>query len=382
MISNELTRKNISCSIITARINREWPSWENIDNLKILRLGNNIDKWLHRHRWMIQYLNLINKNHLKQRRLFSDLEFWIGLPAVWKQRQCFIKTLLKEAEINKWRFDIVHVFESSWLAGVGDWLAEITGAKTICRCASWPAWQPIPYDAPMRRILEKRRFNPNYAAMNYEMVKNLIENGIAKKKCFLVPNGVEVPKTASDVKNSDNVLYVGNFSQGDKWKGFDLLIQAWAKVIKNVPLAHLIMVGGGDSAIWKRMAKSLGCNNNITWVGETRDTASYYSKGGIFVLPSRIEGMSNALLEAQSWGLACVVSDIPGNKAVVENGKNGIQFPKEDINQLAESIVMLLKNPEMRLELGTEARRRTENHFALPAVVERWIQVYKTIINA
>jgi len=379
LIARSLNARGISCTIITARVKNNLPEFELIENTPVYRFGKNIETLL---RIRDEVSRLLVKPFFQetQDNLLNKINFWIGAPLIITTRRIFIKDILQKSK--KWKKNnIVHVFESSWIPGFGDWLSELIGAKTLCRCASWPAWQNLPYDVPWRKTLEKRRLKPFYAVMNSEAKNNLIENGIEKTKCFLVPNGVEIPAGIADVKQNSNVLYIGNFSQGSEWKGFDILIQAWARVVHKVPNAHLVMVGSGDFTPWKRMAKLLGCDGNITWAGETRDPGSSYSQCGIFVLPSRVEGMSNALLEAQSWGLACVVSDIPGNTAVVENNKNGIVFSNEDESELTESIVMLLKNPEMRLKLGKEARREMEKRFALPIVTEKWIQVYKAILQ-
>lgn len=379
LISSALCNKNISCSIITSRISNCWPDQESIEDLKIIRIGRNIEKWMGYHRRVNQIILNLNRNTSIYSR---HITFWLGLPFILKARKDFIIDLLEKAEKNKWRFDIVHVFESSWLSGVGALLANIIGGKAISRCASWPAWQALPYDTPMRKLIARWRLKPFYTVMNRQMIKNLLENGITRSKCFLVPNGVQIPNNVAEVEKNSTVLYIGNFSQGSKWKGFDTLIKSWAKIIKEVPTACLVMIGCGDFTPWKKMAESLGCDKNIIWIGETRNTSFYYSKSGIFVLPSRVEGMSNALLEAQSWGIPCVVSNIPGNTSVVRHEKNGFVVPKDGIYELAESIIMLLKDTKLRKRLGNEARMQMEKRFALPLITEKWIQVYKTILQS
>lgn len=99
------------------------------------------------------------------------------------------------------------------------------------------------------------------------------------------------------------------------------------------------------------------------------------------MLPSRQEGMSNALLEAQSWGIPCVVSDIIGNAAVVDHGINGLLFPVDDATKMAEAILELLSNDSLGIELGHNARIKAIQQFDLKQIAERMLNSYKAAIT-
>jgi glycosyltransferase involved in cell wall biosynthesis len=176
------------------------------------------------------------------------------------------------------------------------------------------------------------------------------------------------------------VLYVGNLSQGAHWKAFDILIQAWAVVSRQIPDAHLTLVGGGDPTPWEALAARLGCRGSLSFAGRTEHPEDFYRRAAAFVLPSRVEGMSNALLEAQSWGLPCVVSDIPGNTAVVSDGVNGLVVPAGDAPALAGALVRLLGDPTLRTRLGAVARRRAEEEYDEERVVSRLIGIYREVV--
>jgi glycosyltransferase involved in cell wall biosynthesis len=188
-----------------------------------------------------------------------------------------------------------------------------------------------------------------------------------------------MPPKAAEPERHHRALYVGNFSQGSHWKAFDVLIKAWRRVVAAKPSASLVMVGGGDSTPWKRLARTLGCDGSIVWCGPTADPGPHYVNAAIFVLPSRIEGMSNALLEAQSHGLPCVVSGIPGNTAVVAHGVNGWVVPVGDDQALAAAILALLNDSACRMRLGNAARTRAGRHFSLDAVVGRLAGIYRLL---
>ena len=139
------------------------------------------------------------------------------------------------------------------------------------------------------------------------------------------------------------------------------------------------MVGGGDARPWEEYAAKLGIGDSVRFPGESRDVDSSYRQAAVFVLPSKCEGMSNALLEAQSWGIPAVVSDIPGNRAVIEDGVNGIVFPVGDAQRLAAGIVRLLDSPTERQAMGHAGRRRMVQEFSIDTVAARLAGVYREV---
>ena len=173
---------------------------------------------------------------------------------------------------------------------------------------------------------------------------------------------------------------MGNFSQGAHWKGFDVLIAAWARIQGLFPHAELIMVGGGDDTPWREMARSLNCHDTIRWAGATDHPATFYREAGVFVLPSRVEGMSNALLEAMSWGLPCAVSDIPGNAALIRHGENGLLVPVGNAQALACSVCRLLHRRDLRERLGASARRTVETRHSIQGVSRQMGALYRSLV--
>jgi glycosyltransferase involved in cell wall biosynthesis len=183
------------------------------------------------------------------------------------------------------------------------------------------------------------------------------------------------------VEENGAALIVANVTQGKAHKAFDVLFDAWRKVIDQRPDARLVLIGGrGDNSFWVKHAELLGIRNHIEFHGWIEDLTPFLQKAAMFLLPSRREGVSIALLTAQSCGLPAVVSDIPGNLFVVENGKNGIVAPVENVDALAEGILKLYENPALRAEMGAAARQVIEKRFSIHAVAERMIkEVYPKV---
>ena len=304
------------------------------------------------------------------------VEFWFMLPFVWISRLLFIIALGLYFAFRKPVYSVIHLHEPSWLGGVAVWLSRWSGSRVLCQEATSPALSVIGYDTPFRKVWGHLRLKADYIAMAPYIRTGLLAKGIKSDKIKDLPNGVVVPGEAADCARQKEVLYVGNFSQGAEWKAFDVLMQAWSLVHQRIPEAHITFVGGGDYSVWQEMARKDGCLESITFAGRTSAPGGFFSKAGMFVLPSRVEGLSNALLEAQSWGLPAVVSDIPGNIAVVENEVNGIVSITGNSRSLADAMLCLLSDDSLRKRLGEAARKKAEKCFNIDVVVDDLIKIY------
>ncbi len=255
------------------------------------------------------------------------------------------------------------------------------GCAVVCQEATSPALPTIGYDTPFRRALMRLRLKPTYIAMADYVLEQLIDRGVRPGAIHIVPSGVSVPPDPSSGMGSPNVLCVANFSQGAKWKAFDVLFEDWPIVAKQVPQARLYAVGAGDSSEWQAILADKGVSDSVIFTGTVADISKYFSQASIFLLPSRVEGMSNALLEAQMWGLACIVSDIPGNMAVVKHEINGISVPVNDAQALADAVLSLLADEALCRRLGCVARKRAISEYGIESVVDRLSFVYQEVLK-
>lgn len=316
--------------------------------------------------------------NLGQGQIISALIFWLILPLEQLSRLSFLVELLFFVRnSNNYDLSVIHIHETGWLAGVGVMLGKRWGIPVICKVRNTPALDVIGYDVPFRRKWHRLRSKACFIALNQSLKQELLAQGITEGRIRVIPNGVELPDLAVKSNHNIEVLYVGNFSQGQKHKAFDTLLNAWAIVVQNIPEACLTIVGRGDYLPWERLAKRLSCEKSISFIGHQSDIHRYYSKAGIFVLPSRYEGMSNALLEAQSWGMACVVSDIPANTAVIDDGINGLCFPVEDYKEFSQKLLFVMRNEHKRIEFGRNARKKAEEQYDILRVAEQLVDYYR-----
>lgn len=297
------------------------------------------------------------------------------------QHWLFMKRASAFLRIHRNDFDVLDVHMLDWLAGWAGQLKRRYGYPVVGTQATFPALLAIEKPSiPNRRGLEKDLHALSiYVGKTRAAVEDLAWKGIEKSRIRLIPNSVEIPGTTADVVANSDVVYIGNLTQGSS-KAFDILFEAWVMVAKQTPSAHLTVVGSGDSGEYVKQLRQAGCEASVTFAGYMEDVAPAYLKAGLFILASRREGMSNALLEAMSYGLPAVVTDIPGNTAVVQDGKNGLVVPVNNASAFAEAIVRLLDNPPLRRELGRRARQIAEQQFNISKVVEQMTGAYRDAI--
>jgi glycosyltransferase involved in cell wall biosynthesis len=99
------------------------------------------------------------------------------------------------------------------------------------------------------------------------------------------------------------------------------------------------------------------------------------------VLPTRMEGLPNALLEAMAAGLSCIASDIGGNVDLIVDGKNGKLFELGNIEQLTDMLLHLLCRDAERRELGRQARETVEANYSIDRVAEKYMKLYGRVLE-
>jgi len=163
-------------------------------------------------------------------------------------------------------------------------------------------------------------------------------------------------------------------------KGFDLLLQAWAIVVKSAPLARLRIVGDGPlRAEHERMAHALGLTGRVEWLDPTSEIERLYRQADVFVLPSRYEGMPLALLEAQALGVPAVAFDCPTGPSEILTPQTGRLVPEGDVQAMAAALIELLSSPELRVQMGRAAIVRSREVFSQQEHESRWTALVREV---
>jgi glycosyltransferase involved in cell wall biosynthesis len=166
------------------------------------------------------------------------------------------------------------------------------------------------------------------------------------------------------------VVYCGRLSRE---KGVDLLIEA----IKRID-ANLVVVGGGP--LERELRELARGNPRVSFTGPLpRGEALKLVKGSdVFVLPSRHEGLSTALLEAMAMGVPVVATRVGGNLELVEHGETGLLVEPEP-GQLAGAISLLLEDRDLAKRLAENAAKIAREKYSWPVVYRQYLDVYRMV---
>ena len=218
--------------------------------------------------------------------------------------------------------------------------------------------------------------------------------GNYREKIVVIPNGIkpqnfDVPDSKEECRkrlglplHSNMLLFVGKITP---YKGPDVLVRAMPEIIKNVPDTELVFVGSGELRNrLEELSKELGIWERVRFTGfvEERLKPLYYKSTDIFVLPSTMntEVFPIVLLEASASGRPMVVSDLDTFKCIIEDGYNGLFTKRNDENNLADAIIYLLENEEVRENMGKNARKKVEN-YSWEKIAEETERVYEMVTN-
>lgn len=173
-----------------------------------------------------------------------------------------------------------------------------------------------------------------------------------------------------DSPRESMILTVGRLSHE---KGFDLLIRAFSVVKRKFPDWRLVIIGDGpEHSALLRLCEQLGIADCVEFHLPVKDIESWMSRAGLVVQPSRFEGFPNVVLEAMGMGVAVISADCRSGPAeIIEDGINGRLVPVEDVAALSRVMSELLRQPEVRLRLGTEAIK-VRQVFRQDLIMRQW----------
>ena len=221
------------------------------------------------------------------------------------------------------------------------------------------------------------------AAQNRGMLNDFFWTPRLRRKTRFVPSGVDVDRYCPPPVESDSAgeLRVGCVAHLLPVKGQSTLVQAAAEV----PDLQVLLAGRADEGEYaqsiRRQIERLDLLDRVFTVGMKEDVNEFLRHLDIFVLPSRMEGCPVALLEAMATGLACVATDIPGNRDLIVNDESGLLVPPEDPKSLAAALRRLVASPALRRRLGRAARRRCVEHFSTQQEAERYMALYDEVLG-
>ncbi|HUX65308.1 TIGR04063 family PEP-CTERM/XrtA system glycosyltransferase [Sulfuricella sp.] len=226
--------------------------------------------------------------------------------------------------------------------------------------------------------------------------RDIVARGIPEQKVTVIPNAVDIERFSvggtgdATLKQQLGLIghriigFIGSFYA---YEGLDLLLQAFPTILKAVPDARLLLVGGGpqDDNL-KRLAAELGIQGKVVFTGRVPhdQVQRYYDLVDILAYPRHSMRLTELVtplkpLEAMAQGRLLVASDVGGHKELIQDGKTGILFKAEDPLALASAVLQLLAEESRWPGLRNAARHFVETERNWPKSVSNYVALYSRL---
>jgi glycosyltransferase involved in cell wall biosynthesis len=165
-------------------------------------------------------------------------------------------------------------------------------------------------------------------------------------------------------------------------KGIEVLVEAFGRLPVDEPL-YLLLAGNMES---ERLDRAIAANRNaarIRKIGFQRNAPAIIAACDVSVLPTlRREGLPKTVIEAMVYEVAPIVTNTGGSPELVEDGVSGLVVPPADAAALAEAMLRLYRDPDLRRRIGGAARRRIETHFDIRKTVAETLALYEELLGS
>jgi glycosyltransferase involved in cell wall biosynthesis len=275
---------------------------------------------------------------------------------------------------RRWRIDVVHTHDERphVYGAIAGRLAAVT--RVIHTRHRGQNLAVSPRQALLLRFVTT--LTDRFVCVSRDSARLAARQGVSSRKLCVVWNGIDTTRFQANRTSLDGpVVAVARLSPE---KDVETLLRAIALAARGRLTFHLEVAGDGPCMpILRRLTTELGLNDRVQLLGQVREIPRLLARAGIFVLPSRTEGVSLTLLEAMASGLPVVTTRVGGNPEVVEEGVTGLLVSPGDPAALAEALLQLESSPEKRLRFGMAGRARVEEHFEIRRMVAKYQDLYQ-----
>ena len=196
------------------------------------------------------------------------------------------------------------------------------------------------------------------------------------KRIEVIPNVLTItPKKVLDYRTK-RVIAAGRYVHQ---KGFDLLLEAWHRIDKNLSDWNLYIFGNENRRPYQHIVDKYDMNHRVHLMPATPEIVEEFSKSSIFVLSSRFEGFGLVLAEAMSCGLPCVSFDCPyGPRDIITDMEDGILVENGNIGALTRAIERLMTDEVLRRFMGEKAINNV-SRFDRNTIMNQWEQLFHSL---
>jgi glycosyltransferase involved in cell wall biosynthesis len=292
--------------------------------------------------------------------------------------------------LRRAKFDIVHTHDL-WSNLLGVPAARLAGVRAIVSSRRDLAnfdW----YQSKRRGWLRRIQNLGGAVLVNATPIRDALiaEDGFKPGKLRVIHNGVDIEKFHRSGDERDQlfpgvgrgkvIVLVGNMHSDVK--GHPWLIASAPAVVHDYPSARFVLAGDGEQRPrFEQQVAKLGLEQNFLFLGRRTDIPKILACCDIAVLPSRAEGLPNAVLEYMAAGLPTIASQVGGNAELIEDGVTGLLVPSEDSAALSQALLSVLRDPELARRMAQSGQQFTIRNFSFERLVREVDELYSELLR-
>jgi glycosyltransferase involved in cell wall biosynthesis len=281
--------------------------------------------------------------------------------------------------IRDQRYDVVHFHTKrahalcAWLGG-----ARRGSKRVVTRRMDYPMRRGC-YD----RYLYNRAVD-GVIAISQRIAALLVAGGVDEAKIRVIYSGVD-PEPFENIPPSTgdgSAVVIGTVAALEERKGHRFLLEAAVKLKRQGHrLRYRIAGDGSEKESLKNLARALGIEEEVEFLGFVSDVPAFLSSIDVFVLPSLFEGLGVAALEAMAAAKPVVATNVGGLGEIVAHEKTGLLAPPADSSSLARAIAEMVSRRDRMREMGKNGRARVREHFTMEQMAKKNESYYYELLE-
>jgi glycosyltransferase involved in cell wall biosynthesis len=336
-------------------------------------------------------LEFAHQKGVKSVRYVPDMEREISVKrdalALWKLYRL----------IRRERPDIVDTHQSK-AGALGRLAAILAGTKVRIHTIHGHVFYNFFGKLKTSFIVLVERFLARYSTLVVAVSENVRKEVLAFKvgtpeKVVTIPYGIELDKYLSidghrgnlrrELGFSEKDIVIGNVQRLVPTKGHSYLFEGIRLLKETAPEVRFVIAGDGEiRAELERLVESLGLVERVHFLGFREDVDNIYADSDALIFPSLTEGAPFAIIEALASGRPVVATDVGGISELIDDGKCGFVVPARDPKALAQALLKLIRDENLRRTFGENARRKVYPHLSHTRLVKDMEKIYLELVNS
>jgi glycosyltransferase involved in cell wall biosynthesis len=265
---------------------------------------------------------------------------------------------------------------------------KLAGSKVITTIRiAGPRWRPSDVTERFAFLISDRIISNSAAGADF-----YFKYFPGRSKTEIIFNGYDMTdfkgrqaKTREELGLPPEGLLIGHVANLTFLKDYPTFLRALAAVFREMPGSHAIILGdGGKRADYEALAESLGIRERTHFMGHRRDVldlVAHFDVGVLASHPKYSEGLSNSIAEYMGLGKPAVATDIGGNSELINEGVTGLLCPGGDAGAMAEKLLILLRDENLRKSMGERGREFFNANLTLERMVSETERVYAELLR-